>query len=102
MARIAKDLVTVVYERLEPVIVTLEDAIEKQSFFEGYPRVLQKGNVAEVFSKSINVIEGSVRNGAQEHFYLETISAYAVRKEDEVEVIATTQSPGEIAVSILT
>lgn len=100
IARIAKDLVIVVYEPLEPVIVTLEDAIEKQSFFKGYPRVLRKGNVDEVFKENINVIQGSVRTGAQEHFYLETISAYALRIEDELEITATTQGPGEIAVSV--
>lgn len=96
-ARKAKDLVSVRYERLEPIIVTLEEAIEKQSFFEGYPRVLKKGNVTDIISDASNIVEGTVRNGAQEHFYLETISAYAIRKEDELEVIAATQSPGEIA-----
>lgn len=100
-ARKGKDLIIVDYERLLPVIVTLEDAIAHQSFFSGYPRKLKKGDVGEAFSKSSHVIEGKVRSGAQEHFYLETISAYAVRKEDELEIVATSQNPSEIAVGIL-
>lgn len=98
-ARRGKDLVVVTYERIDPVIVTLEDAITLKSFFSGYPRILRKGDANEALINSSYVIEGHVRNGAQEHFYLETISAYAIRKEDELEILATTQNPEEIAVS---
>ena len=98
-ARKGKDLVVVTYERIEPVIISLEDAISHGSYFSGYPRILRKGDVNEAFNKSSHIVEGSVRNGAQEHFYLETISAFAIRKEDELEIIATTQNPEDIAVS---
>ncbi|CAB3223396.1 unnamed protein product [Arctia plantaginis] len=97
VAQKAKDLVIVKYEALEPVIVTLEDAIARSSYFSGYPRILRKGDIEEALSRSTHVVEGHVRNGAQEHFYLETISAYAVRTEDELEIISTTQNPEEIA-----
>ncbi|CAH0702364.1 unnamed protein product [Spodoptera exigua] len=97
IARKGVDSIVVEYESLEPVIVTLEDAISQSSYFTGYPRVLRKGDANEAVSKASNVIEGYVRNGAQEHFYLETISAYAVRKEDELEIVATSQNPEEIA-----
>ncbi|RVE54764.1 hypothetical protein evm_000531 [Chilo suppressalis] len=97
IARKAKNMVKVSYERLEPVIITIEDAIEHQSYFPGYPRVLKKGDVEKAFAQSYNIVDGVVRNSAQEHFYLETISAYAVRKEDELEIIATTQNPADIA-----
>lgn len=100
VAQKAKDLVIVNYEPLQPVIVTLEDAIAQSSYFSGYPRILRKGNTEEALSRSTHIVEGYVRNGAQEHFYLETISAYAVRKEDELEIISTTQNPEEIAVII--
>lgn len=99
IARKARDLVTINYEPIEPVIVTLEDAIAQRSFFSGYPRTLCKGNADEAFLNSNHVVEGYVRNGAQEHFYLETMSAYAIRKEDELEIVATTQNPEDIAVS---
>lgn len=99
IARKSKDLVAVTYKKLEPVIITLEDAIAHKSFFDGYPRTLKKGNVKEVFKHSKYNKVGSIRSGAQEHFYLETISAFAIRKEDELEIISTTQNPADIAVS---
>lgn len=99
IARKAKDLVSVTYKKLEPVIITLEDAIAHKSFFDGYPRTLKKGNVKEVLKHSKYTKEGSIRSGAQEHFYLETISAFAIRNEDELEIISTTQNPADIAVS---
>lgn len=99
IAKKAKDLVSVTYEKLEPAIITLEDAIANKCFFDGYPRTLKKGNVKEVFKHSKFNKEGSIRSGAQEHFYLETMSAFAIRKEDELEIISTTQHPADIAVS---
>lgn len=100
IARLAKTLVDVVYEDLEPVIVTLEDAIERKSFFEGYPRTLRKGETKKGFQESDFVIEGSTRTGAQEHFYLEPFAAFATTKEDEIEIICSTQNPEEMAVSL--
>ncbi|XP_075974596.1 xanthine dehydrogenase-like [Anticarsia gemmatalis] len=97
IARKARDLVIINYEPLQPVIVTLEDAISQKSFFPGYPRVLRKGDVDKALLESSHIAEGYVRNGAQEHFYLETMSAYAIRKEDELEIVATTQNPEDIA-----
>ncbi|XP_072938679.1 xanthine dehydrogenase-like [Epargyreus clarus] len=97
IARKAKDLVIVTYEKLHPLIVTIEDAIEHKSFFAGYPRTRVKGDVNDAFSKAHHISEGCIRSGAQEHFYLETISAYAIRKEDELEIISTSQNPAEIA-----
>lgn len=99
IARKAKDLVLVTYKKIEPIIITLEDAIAHKSFFDGYPRTLSKGNVKDVFKHCKYNKEGSIRSGAQEHFYLETISAFAIRKEDELEIITTTQNPADIAVS---
>ncbi|XP_059046413.1 xanthine dehydrogenase-like [Achroia grisella] len=96
-ARKAKDLVSVTYDRIQPVIVTLEDAIMHKSFFPGSPTRLKKGDLQDVFSNSLHIIESHVRTGSQEHFYLETISAYAVRREDELEIICNSQAPAEIA-----
>ncbi|CAG9785631.1 unnamed protein product [Diatraea saccharalis] len=97
IARKAKDMVVVIYQRIEPVIITIEDAIMYNSFYPGYKRVLKKGDVKKAFEQYSMTVEGTVRSGAQEHFYLETISAYAIRKEDELEIIATTQNPADIA-----
>ncbi|KAL4716333.1 hypothetical protein ACJJTC_006695 [Scirpophaga incertulas] len=100
IARKAKELVYVDYERIEPAIITIEDAIKHKSYFTGYPRVLKKGDVNNVFAQTKNIINGQFRSSAQEHFYLETISAYAIRKEDELEIIATTQGPSELAAMV--
>ncbi|KPI92786.1 Xanthine dehydrogenase [Papilio xuthus] len=96
-ARKAKQLVTVTYESLEPTVVSIEDAIKHESFFPGHPKTLSKGNIKQAIENAKYVREGYIRSAAQEHFYLETMSAFAVRKEDELEIIATTQNPAEIA-----
>ncbi|XP_061729904.1 xanthine dehydrogenase-like [Cydia pomonella] len=96
-ARKGKDLVSVTYNALNPVIVTIEDAIRHKSYFSS-PRVLKNGDVVEVFKNTMpsRIIRGYVRSGAQEHFYLETMSAFAIRREDELEIISSTQNPAEI------
>ncbi|CAH2108385.1 unnamed protein product [Euphydryas editha] len=99
-ARKAKDLIKITYEKIQPTIITIEEAILQSSFYQEQPSKLEKGNVNDAFSKSTNVIEGCIRSGAQEHFYLETISAHATRKEDELEIICTTQSPADVALRI--
>lgn len=44
-----------------------------------------------------HILEGEVRMGGQEHFYLETNATIAVpREEDELEVFCSTQHPTEI------
>ena len=51
--------------------------------------------MAAGFAGSDHIVEGEVRIGGQEHFYLETHAALVVpRNEDgEVEVFASSQSP---------
>jgi xanthine dehydrogenase/oxidase len=93
-AQRASKLVKVEYEELSPIIVTLEDAIEKKSFHPGYPKEKVNGYFEKEFNGADHVVEGQARTGGQEHFYLETHSTIAVLKDsDEIEVIATTQQP---------
>ena len=52
----------------------------------------EHGDVDGALSSSAHVIEGSVRMGGQEHFYLETVGCIAVPKEDnEMEVHVSSQ-----------
>lgn len=102
IARHAKELVKVTYEKIEPVIISIEDAIKHKSFYSDQPRVLKKGDVKTEIQNQRHVVKGEIRTGAQEHFYLETISAYAAKKEDELEIVSTTQNPAEIAVGRFT
>ncbi|EKD21404.1 uncharacterized protein L3040_000560 [Drepanopeziza brunnea f. sp. 'multigermtubi'] len=88
-------LVKVEYEEL-PAIFTIEEAIEKESFFQHY-RYINKGNTEEAFEKADHVFTGVTRMGGQEHFYLETNAVVAVPKPEdgEMEIFASTQNPTE-------
>ncbi|KAH7350995.1 putative xanthine dehydrogenase [Rhexocercosporidium sp. MPI-PUGE-AT-0058] len=87
--------VKVEYEEL-PAIFTIEEAIEKESFFEHY-RYIKKGDVAEAFKTADHVFTGVTRMGGQEHFYLETNAVVAVPKPEdgEMEIYSSTQNPTE-------
>ncbi|KAJ3223048.1 hypothetical protein HK099_001575 [Clydaea vesicula] len=104
-ARYASKKVKVTYEKL-PTIFTIEEAIDKKSFFP-YPRELANGNFSSMKSAKKNddrplslatkFVSGKIRMSAQEHFYLETnVSLVVPKKEDgEIEVFASSQHPSE-------
>ncbi|XP_022080496.1 xanthine dehydrogenase/oxidase-like isoform X2 [Acanthaster planci] len=95
IAQRAAKLVQVEYEEL-PAIITIADAIEESSFYpEGYR--LRKGNAEEGFESSDHIIEGEIKIGAQEHFYLETIATLVIPGEGgEMEVISASQAPSRV------
>ncbi|XP_071858957.1 xanthine dehydrogenase rosy isoform X1 [Bombus fervidus] len=97
IAQKAARMVEVEYEDLQPVIISIEDAIKHRSFFEQTPKRIKKGDVEKAFTESKHILEGEVRIGGQEHFYLETNATLAIPKEeDELEVYCSTQHPSEI------
>ncbi|XP_063994922.1 xanthine dehydrogenase-like [Diachasmimorpha longicaudata] len=84
-------MVEVFYKDLTPII-SIEDAIQAESFIESSPMRIQHGDIDEAFAESDHIIEGEFRMGGQEHFYLETQSVLAVPKEtDEIEIFCCTQ-----------
>ncbi|TVY21200.1 Xanthine dehydrogenase [Lachnellula arida] len=87
--------VKVDYEEL-PAIFTMEEAIEKGSFFEHF-RYINKGDVEGAFKDADYVFSGVTRMAGQEHFYLETNACVAVPKPEdgEMEIFASTQNPTE-------
>lgn len=87
--------VLVQYEEL-PAIFTIEEAVEKQSFFEHY-RYIKRGSVEDAFVNCDHVISGTARIGGQEHFYLETNVSLAIPKPEdgEMEIWSSTQNPTE-------
>lgn len=103
IAQAAARKVKVEYEELQPIIVTIEDAIKHKSFYPQFPKTIKKGDIKPVFEDKNNIIiEGQCRMGGQEHFYLETHAAFAIPKEDdELEIFCSSQHPSEIAVSIM-
>lgn len=93
IAREASKLVEVEYEDL-PLILSIEDAIKYQSFFEKSFKKIEKGNVEEGFQKSVHIVEGEMHIGGQEHFYMETHGAVAKPLDvDELEITSTSQHP---------
>ena len=99
-------------KRLNKPILTIEDAISANSFFEGMDREIEHGagDIDALFegyrrepgkggkeTRKVAVVEGSIRIGGQEHFYLEPHSALAVPGEtgtsNEIDVLSSTQAP---------
>ncbi|XP_014226482.1 xanthine dehydrogenase [Trichogramma pretiosum] len=96
-AQRAARVVKVEYEDIHPIIISIEDAIEHNSFYDGSGKCISRGDVDGELASSDHVLEGEVRMGGQEHFYLETHCAYAIpREEDEIEMFCSTQHPSEI------
>lgn len=96
-AAAAMRAVKIVYEDL-PAIITMEEAIEKESFFQHF-RFIQRGEaVEEAFKKADRVFSGVSRMGGQEHFYLETNACVVIPKmeQGELEVWTSTQNPTEV------
>ncbi|CAK9809030.1 Xanthine dehydrogenase [Anthophora quadrimaculata] len=101
IAQRAARMVEIEYENLEPVIISIEDAIKHRSFFNETPKCIRNGDVEKGFAESPHILEGEVRTGGQEHFYLETNVTLAVPKEeDEMEIFCSTQAVTEVQTHI--
>ncbi|XP_015749136.1 PREDICTED: xanthine dehydrogenase/oxidase-like [Acropora digitifera] len=87
-------MVKVTYEEL-PRILTIEEAIAAESFLDSTPLCLEKGDLKAGFDESDHLLEGEMRVGGQEHFYLETQTSIAVPKgeDGEMELFVSTQNP---------
>jgi xanthine dehydrogenase/oxidase len=97
-AKIAEEgmrAVKVEYEDL-PSILTMEEAIEAESYFEHY-RYIKCGDTEEAFKQADHIFTGVSRMGGQEHFYLETQACVAIPKPEdgEMEIWSGTQNPTE-------
>ncbi|EGG20479.1 xanthine dehydrogenase [Cavenderia fasciculata] len=89
----ASKAVQIQYEELTPVL-TIEDAIEKNSFLDMVHTIKNGREVDQVFGECENVVQGEFKMGGQEHFYLETNVSLAVPIEgDEYHIYSSTQNP---------
>ncbi|XP_017779111.1 PREDICTED: xanthine dehydrogenase-like [Nicrophorus vespilloides] len=96
IAQKAARKVAVDYEELHPVIVSIEDAIKHNSFYDK-ERKIECGDVDGVFETTRNIIKSNCRTGYQEHFYLETHGCLVVPKEvDDLEIYTSSQHHAEI------
>lgn len=93
-AQKASRLVKVEYKDL-PAIITIEEAIKENSFHNMPNPGITFGDVESVFNSASNIVEGEMRTGAQEQFYLETNACIAIPKieNDEMEIWSSTQNP---------
>ena len=64
-------------------------------------RTLSQGDVDGAFASAAHVLEGEVRMGGQEHFYLESQASICrpTGEDGEMEVFSSTQSPSKTQVS---
>ncbi len=94
-ARRAAAKVKVEYRELPHVTDVLEAEAAKHPLVVD-PLKLQRGDIEAGFAKADHVVEGEMRIGGQDHFYLEgQISLALPGEDDEVTVFASTQHPSE-------
>ena len=88
--------VRVEYEDL-PRILTIEEAIAQESYFPVYRFIKRDPPTEGTFAECDHVLDGVIRMGGQEHFYLETQACVAVPKPEdgEMEIWSCTQNPTE-------
>ncbi|XP_031414386.1 aldehyde oxidase 6 isoform X2 [Clupea harengus] len=93
--------VKITYEDLPDRVFTVEEAIEKKSFFEPQ-REIGRGDVTKGFKMADQIYEGEIRIGGQEHFYMETQSMLVIPggEDKEMNVYLSSQHPSYVQDSI--
>ncbi|WP_298429310.1 xanthine dehydrogenase molybdopterin binding subunit [uncultured Jannaschia sp.] len=80
-----------------PALLTIEDALAAESWFDDGPRIWTDGDVEAALSDAPHRLTGEIEMGGQEHFYLEGQAALALPSEaGEMHVLTSTQHPTEI------
>ena len=94
-ARTAAALVTVEYEVL-PAVLDIEQALE-QELYTYPPQLMTIGKPEAAIANAKHRIDGEVRCGGQDHFYLEGQIAMAIPGENgDMTVHSSTQHPSEV------
>lgn len=103
VAQRAAKKVKIVYQELDPVIITIEDAIKHKSYLKMFHGDLVKGDIDKVMKEAPHVVEGVCRMGGQEHFYLETQACVVIPKPEdgEMEILSSTQNVTELSVIVI-
>ena len=98
-ARAAARLAKVEYDRL-PALLGIDEALEAGT--RVLPDVaLRQGDVDVAIDTAPHQLEGTVRHGGQDHFYLETHIAYVIPQEDKTfKVHSSSQHPGEVQLQV--
>lgn len=97
-ARKAALKVKVVYSQQTEPVITINQAIEKKAFHKTV-HFIDDGSASAAMKAAearddVVFVEGDIRMGGQEHFYLETNATLAIPTEaDELEIHSSTQNP---------
>ena len=90
----AEKLISIDYTPL-PAILDIETSMAQGALIAPERKIV-RGDVETVLKSAPHVIRGTLKTGAQEHWYLETQSALAVPGEGkEMKVYASSQNPSE-------
>ncbi|MBZ3884719.1 Aldehyde oxidase 4 [Sciurus carolinensis] len=85
-AKEASKKVKITYEDTEPRIITIEQALEHNSFLSAEKKI-EQGNVEHAFKYVDQIIEGEVHVEGQEHFYMETQTILTIPKAEDKEMV---------------
>jgi len=94
-ARRAARLAEIDLEEL-PAILDIETALARNSFVD-VPHEMRRGNVEAALAGAKHRLEGEIRTGGQDHFYLEGQAALCIPLEDgDLLIHSSTQHPSEV------
>lgn len=95
LARLALDRIEIDYEPL-PAVLGAAQAVARQQFFAP-AKTIVRGDVGAALAMSAHVLDGEIRTGGQEHFYLETQICRALPGEGRtMTLFSATQSTAEV------
>ncbi|KAH7541869.1 hypothetical protein FEM48_Zijuj02G0013200 [Ziziphus jujuba var. spinosa] len=91
-------------EDLKPPILSVEEAVERSSFFEIPPFLLPKpvGDISKGMAEADHkIVSAEIKLGSQYYFYMETQTALAVPEEDNCMVVYSSNQSPEFAHSAI-
>ncbi|XP_052048190.1 aldehyde oxidase 4 [Apodemus sylvaticus] len=78
--------VKIAYDDIDPTIITIEQALEHNSFLSSEKKI-EQGNVDYAFKHVDQIIEGEIHVEGQEHFYMETQTILAIPQTEDKEMV---------------
>jgi len=101
----AAKLVQVKYKNLQPVVLTIKDALNSPERVKPHaafapPFVFDVGKTEDGFAKSTTIVEGEFEIGTQYHVYMETLAAVCYPTEDGMEVYCTSQDISAVQAAV--
>ncbi|CAH2306013.1 aldehyde oxidase-like [Pelobates cultripes] len=93
--------IRIYYEDLEPVLLSIQDAIKNDSFFAPV-RTLEHGNVDEAFKSVDHILEGEEYIGGSDDHRIgsQTLRVIPRGEDNEMEVILSTRDPLSVQATV--